>query len=349
MCSILYQLQFCFPEFSHSHRDKSPLTVSQTPPPLSRLSPPTATATISAFYQDGGKPSHAHLTTSSDMSTTRQRTRRSPQPKAEPSPPSSTQSQKSRAPQGGLTGGELVQNDAIRGDVDASSEHSGDCRKKTSKTRKTSEKDSSGSIPTRQKIPLKDLGWSKPTGPIGSVPVATRGGVSAGNSTSSSSASTTTSHVNSSEGGKTIIPLSQSVKGKTSTSSSNKQQSSSVGPRSHRSNSDSLRHHMPDSPPPPPFPMNNHPTLDHHLDSTPSSWSKSIYGSSKNPLSSNHSDRNSPSPYDNKGDFIWPPSSQNSMNWTDEADLESQLLWAQSTDDDKIREYFVQGLALMES
>jgi len=274
------------------------------------------------------------------MSATRHRTRRSPQPKAEASPPSSTQPQKSGGSQG-LPGGELVQNDQIRGDVDASSEHSAEVRKKASKIRKASDKDSSSLALTNQKIPLKDLGWSKPAGPIGSVPVATKGGVSAGNSTSSSSASTTTSHVNSSEGGKTVIPLSQSVKGKSSTggNNSNKQQPSAVGPRGHRSNSDSLRHHMPDSPPPPPFPMNNHPTLDHHLDSTPSSWSKSIYGSGKTPLSSNHTDRNSPTPYDNKGDFIWPsPSSQNSMNWTDEADLESQLLWAQSTDDDKIRE-----------
>ena len=51
-----------------------------------------------------------------------------------------------------------------------------------------------------------------------------------------------------------------------------------------------------------------------------------------------HDDRHSPSPYDVKADFVWTSSQESvSSDWGDDAELESQLLWAQSTDDDKIR------------
>ncbi len=272
------------------------------------------------------------------MSVTRHRAKRSPQPKAEMSPSSSTHPHKAGSSSHGS--GDHNRNDQIRGNQDASSEPCGDNRKKAplkSSSRRGLDREGSNVSNATGKM-RRDLNWMNTTA-IGSAPVATKGGVSSGSSTSNSSSSTTTSNVSSSEGGKASIPPSHSVKGKSAPGNKKQQHQSSVGTRGHRSNSDVLRH-MPDSPPPPSFPMNNHTGLDHQLsttgESSSSSWSKSIYSSSKTSVTSNHTDHHSPTPYDNKSEFLW-TSSQDSMDWNDVADLESQLLWAQSTDDDKIR------------
>ena len=309
--------------------------------PLSPAHPPSRP---SATLLDYRPPYSSHdpklpLTSHTDMSATRyvgQASKRSPQPKAEVSS-SSVSKGSSRGNDTGMSSLEQNRNDHIRGNQGAGlsdSTSGGGAEKKKAPSakpaRKANEKDS-GSWNADGKSRSRDTGMTKlssPTATIHPPVVATRGVSSNSFASSTHSKADTTAN-----DGKTT--QSHSTRGKAPSRQSTK---------GHRSNQTPARDPSPSSSSV--GSSANEYNYSSSASTKDSSWSKTIYstdkhhGSTISPTSTlpgSSSLTNQKPLYEDKDEFMWSTSQEsNSADWGAEVDLEEQLLWSSSTDDDKI-------------
>lgn len=284
------------------------------------------------------------------MSATRygsQANKRTPQPKAEAS-----SSFKGAGTSRGSNAGVSVErnrNEQVRGNQGAAGSESSSSavadKKKGSASkpgRKLADKDGSGSQWNNHKNKSRDVGWVRTLSPnTSSAPVMATRGISSNALTTSSTHHKT--DPTSSEGKQV---QSHPTKAKTSA----KQSSSSS--RGHRSNHTSECRHARASSPPVSNAVNetNYPSLSSTKMPSDSIWSKTIYpnASDKTQPSNNAVPPASAAPsnlssdqkpvYEDREEFLWSASQDSdSGDWSNEADLENQLLQSSSTDDEKIR------------
>lgn len=271
------------------------------------------------------------------MSATRyvgQASKRSPQPKAEVST-SSVPKGSSRGNDTGVSSLEQNRNDHIRGNQGAGLSESvsgGGAEKKKAPSakpaRKANDKDS-GSWNTDGKSRSRDAGLAKLPSPTATIhlPVVATRGISSNSSTSSthSKADNTDGKTTQSHSARGKAPARQSTKGHRSNQTPARDpspSSSSVGSSANEYNYSSS------------------------ASIKDSNWSKAIYPTDKHhgtnisptsTLPGGNSSTNQKPLYEDKDEFMWSTSQEsNSADWAAEVDLEEQLLWSSSTDDDKI-------------
>lgn len=332
----------------------SPPEFSPTEPPdhhhkyIQQLPPAHPPSRPSATLLDYQPPYSSHdsklpLTSHTDMSATRyvgQASKRSPQPKAEVSS-SSVSKGSSRGNDTGVSSLDRNRNDHIRGNQGAGFPDSmymsgGGAEKKAKPVRKVVNRDGSSNQWNDHKNRSRDVGLMKlpsPTTAIHPPVVATRG-VSSNSSASFTHSKTETTSNDSKTQSHAIrgkAPAKQSAKGHRSNQTPSESAQRDPSPSSSSVGSSANEYNYSSSTKAP----------------ADSSWNETIYPSTpvdKHPTpstsalpSGNSSANQKPSLYEEKEEYMWNTSQESdATDWGAEADLEEQLLWSSSTDDDKI-------------